>query len=408
MSKASGLFKAAQSFVDSETSRGHLDHLVTLTDQKTVQIGIVGTLAVHALLFLALAWLLGINAAARFLQQAVEEEKQVTLLFPDQVLEVVQPPPPEPAKPEPPKPKPYIRTTQNAAAASAPVKADFVSDRNTVAAAEKAASPDGTEPLPTQDGMERKTLELMNRDQRDGETRDDNASAIMRPPPPPPAPPPQMRPPSADALPPGPLVARAEPNTAAAKMIEELESAGEERLPIEVKKPAAPEDRPPTATPPSQPAPDQPPTVAKAIPVDPATMKPMPKAQPDAFSPFTRTSKVKGTINNRGQAAVNAAETPMGKYMRSVTAAVEKKWHLYRRQNADAVTFGNLKLRFFVTRTGKPEAFEVLSAPTEADPRMADFTLRAIRDAEIPPIPADLLPMLEQERVEIEYDVLIY
>ena len=77
--------------------------------------------------------------------------------------------------------------------------------------------------------------------------------------------------------------------------------------------------------------------------------------------------------------AVNAAETPMGKYMRAVTSSVERKWHLYRRQNADVVTFGNLKLRFFVTKEGKPVDMEVLSKPDEADVRMADFTLRAIK-----------------------------
>jgi hypothetical protein len=49
-----------------------------------------------------------------------------------------------------------------------------------------------------------------------------------------------------------------------------------------------------------------------------------------------------------------------------------------------------------------------LSDAKEADPRMTDFTLRAIRDAEIPPIPLDLLPMLDNERFEVEYDVIIY
>jgi len=377
----------------------HLGGLLTLTDNRTLQIGIAGSVAVHVVLFFILAWMWGAGAAARWLesQRRVEPEKQVTLLFPDQVIEV-QPAAPAPPPPPPPKPtpKPYIRTTQNKAAANAPVKADFVSDRNTIAASKKAAAPDGDKPMPTQDGIDHKTLELANRNQRDGQTKDDAPAAPTK------APPPEMRVP--EPTPPQPAVAKATTVSPMAKMMEEMdkEMAKVEtgRLPIEVKRPES-ADKPPAPT-------DEKPPVAKAVPIDPKTGKPVPKFDKDAFTPFTRTSKVKGTINNRGEDAVNAAETPMGKYMRAVTAAVEKKWHLYRRQHADAVTFGNLKLRFFVTKEGKPEDLEVLSKPDDADVRMADFTLRAIKDSEIPPIPKDLLPMLEGERVEIEYDVLIY
>jgi hypothetical protein len=39
---------------------------------------------------------------------------------------------------------------------------------------------------------------------------------------------------------------------------------------------------------------------------------------------------------------------------------------------------------------------------------MLEFTLRAIMEAEIPPIPQDLLPLLDRQRLEVEYDVLIY
>lgn len=373
---------------------------MTLTENRTLQIGIAGSVAVHVALFFILAWMWGADAARRWLesQQRVQPEKQVTLLFPDQVIEMKQPEiaPSPPPKPVPkPAPKPYIRTTQNKAAANAPMKADFTSDRNTIAASKKAAFPDGDKPMPTQDGVGRATLELANRDQRDGETKNDSASPAL--------PAPQMRVP--DPVAPQPTtVAKADTASPMAKMMEEVDKDmakdKDGRLAIEIKKPTTP-DAPPADT-------KEKPPVAKAVPIDPKTGKPIPKFDKDSFSPFTRTSKVKGTINNRGEDAVNAAETPMGKYMRAVTASVEKKWHVYRKQHADAVTFGNLKLRFFVTKAGKPEDIEVLSKPDEADVRMTDFTLRAIKDAEIPPIPTDLLPMLEDERVEIEYDVLIY
>lgn len=376
---------------------------MTLTENRTVQIGIAGSLAVHVVLFVLLAWLWGVQAAARWMKRAaVVEEKQVTLLFAEQIIAV---PAPAPAPPPPPKasPKPYIRTTQNQAAAAAPAKADFISDRNTLAASKKAAAPDGTEPLPTTDGIERPTMELVNRQFRDGETKSDAAPAAI-----PIAP--QMRAPDPSipqpADPPKPAeVAKAQPVSPMAKMMEEIDKdmarVDPGRLPIDVKKAETP-DAPPKAEPSRTAA------VAKAIPVDPITGKPLPNPEKRAFQPETHTSKVKGTISNRGEAAVNAAETPMGKYMRAVTAAVEKKWHLYRRQKADAVTPGELSLRFYVTKAGATEELEITSDRSKADPRMTDFTLQAIMDADIPPIPRDLLPVLERERIEIEYNVLIY
>lgn len=374
---------------------------MTLTENRTLQIGIAGSLAVHLVLFVVLAWLWGMQTAARWLSRPpADGEKEVTMVFAEQIIPLPAPAPPPPPKPAP---KPYIRTTQNQAAAAAPAKADFVSDRNTVAASRKAAFPDGTEPLPTSEGRERPTMELANRTFRDGETKNDSAPSALPVPPPMRVPDPLI-PRAADPASPG-AVAATQPVSPMAKVVDELDKnmarVDTGTLPFEVKK-ADPADSPPKAE-----APRNPP-VAKAIPVDPATGQPLPDPQKNAFQPETHTGKVKGTITNRGEASVNAVETPMGRYMRAVTSAVEKKWHQYRRQKADAVTPGELSLRFYVTRSGATEDLQITSDRAKADPRMADFTLQAIMDADIPPIPRELLPVLEKERVEIEYNVLIY
>jgi hypothetical protein len=125
-----------------------------------------------------------------------------------------------------------------------------------------------------------------------------------------------------------------------------------------------------------------------------------------AFSPFTETARTKGTISNLGEAAVDAEATEMGKFMRTVTSAVEKKWHLLRRTHADAVSYGYLKVRFFVNREGRPEDVKFIEKAN--NPQMEDFTLEAILKAEIPPIPRDLLPMLDGERFPVEYEIIIH
>lgn len=132
-----------------------------------------------------------------------------------------------------------------------------------------------------------------------------------------------------------------------------------------------------------------------------------PRQEKDAFQPETHRSATKGGISNASsEDAVNAASTPVGRYMRQVTGAIEKKWHQYRRARADAVEPGKMGLRFFVNKNGKVEDLEFTFK--ESTPLMEDFTIEAILKAEIPPIPRDLLPILEKERVEINYDIVIH
>jgi hypothetical protein len=59
-----------------------------------------------------------------------------------------------------------------------------------------------------------------------------------------------------------------------------------------------------------------------------------------------------------------------------------------------------------VNKNGKPEDLKIVFA--EANAVMTDFTISSILEAGIPPIPKDLLPILDKERFEIEYDVVIY
>ncbi|WP_050023040.1 hypothetical protein [Verrucomicrobium sp. BvORR034] len=92
--------------------------------------------------------------------------------------------------------------------------------------------------------------------------------------------------------------------------------------------------------------------------------------------------------------------------MRQVTSAVEKKWHFYRSREADAVEPGRLSLKFYVNKYGKVE--DLKFTMKDANPLMEDFTIEAILKAEIPPIPLDLVPILDRERLEINYDIVIH
>ena len=133
---------------------------------------------------------------------------------------------------------------------------------------------------------------------------------------------------------------------------------------------------------------------------------------PNAYTPFTpRKQETKGSNSNRGkEVSVDAANTPLGRYYRQVTGEVEKKWHVYLKLRRAGVTAGYLQLVFYVNKKGKVEGLKVIN-DKESTPLLAEITLQAIKDAEIPPMPADVIPLLpveDRERLKIQYDALVY
>ena len=374
---------------------------MTLLQDRHLQTGLAGSLLIHALLLLLFVGVLQTDAARRLLEQSLPKpaqppEPEVTLLFPEQI-EVM-----------PPKPKAYIRTTQNEESATKPRNAAFQSDRNTVAASAKPAVSGSTLPMPTLDGTAPDTRELADRDHRDGEIKNDSAPvspAVANSMLPPPAPSP---PPAAAANP--PEVVKAIPLPDPASRLLEQTDRESPRLAVDRPPEAAPQMRSPEPAGPQvrAPAAEAPPPVVKAVPVAEPLAKATPRPENDAFSPFTRTSKTDGSILNPGANAVDAEATPLGRYMRQVTGAVERKWHLYVRLAKDSVNFGRVRFRFYVDARGTPQDLTILSDARDADPRMRELTLRAILDAQIPPIPPDLLPTLDDGRVKIEYEAIVY
>jgi len=127
---------------------------------------------------------------------------------------------------------------------------------------------------------------------------------------------------------------------------------------------------------------------------------------PPGYIPESRTKKLMGTLDSRNKASFDTKQTPTGKYMAQVTSAVEKRWHFYVDRKREFVTFGSLRVRFSVDRDGNARNLKVLSG--DANAIITDFTLSSILEAKIPPIPEELLDLLENEQIEITYNVVIY
>ncbi|MES2598492.1 MAG: hypothetical protein V4662_24365 [Verrucomicrobiota bacterium] len=346
-----------------------------------------------------------------------EPEPEVVMIFPELII----PPPLQPP------PKAFIRTTQIEEASVKPQNSIFESDRNTLAASKLPPKADGSAVMPTMEGKGVIQDDLINEDDRDGRVKEDsrkpppaNATALDMRAPAPMTPPSILKPqpaPPPPAQAPKP-VAKADPldDTPLKKMMEELdkESArlSTDRLPLEVRKPEptdvtkaemlkpqvrAPEDLPPM------------PPVPKAIPV-PETAQASPSAPDrDTFTSFTRTKQTDGAISREGENAVNATATVKARYDSDVNEAIRQKWYRSFRLDREVASLrGRVKFRFYVDRRGVPQDLKILSDARDADPRMRDVTLRAILDADIPPIPDALLGELENGRIMCTFDAIVY
>ena len=177
--------------------------------------------------------------------------------------------------------------------------------------------------------------------------------------------------------------------------------------------PAAPDTPKPASIPPVTrpmvpPAPQSP-----ATPTPPQTAtadippNPKPPSDTPAFTPETRARKMKGSAAKVGNTpAFDVEANAIGRYKKQVTQAVERLWHRYRENNAQWVTYGTLTVKFRVDKNGVPRNLKLVK--NNANAVMAEFTLKAVLEADIPKMPNDVALLLGNRGLEISYDVIIY
>ena len=85
--------------------------------------------------------------------------------------------------------------------------------------------------------------------------------------------------------------------------------------------------------------------------------------------------------------------------------AIGSRWYFYVNEQMGLLTMGTVDLRFIVTASGKAQKVQVVR--NSSNESFAACSVRAVVEAEIPPIPAELVPMLENGRIEIDYSFTI-
>jgi|SRR5579862_465388 len=356
-----------------------------MSEGKKVLLALLVSVLLHLLGILGLMVWASSRSSARTTFPA-PEPRQITMTVaplpkePEPVLKQAAAPSPTPVE---------INSDGLAKANATPDRPLFESDINSRAASRLAAS--GMAPLPSQEGKERPFPEFESKKYSLGQQRQ----------------PPEME------MAPAPEPAR---------------GAQPEETPAPTPKPRKPEPSPrplPTATPKdilamaASPTPEPaatPDDIPKPTPVMHGARKqdlamlvtPAPRRpRRPAYQPETEETRVSGSISNLGsKPGADVISTPLGRYRKTIADAIGSRWYFYINQKMDLITVGSVHIKFYINERGRVEDIKILS--NSANGAFGDFSVQSVSEAELPPLPPDLAPKLQDGRLEVDYTFTIY
>jgi hypothetical protein len=328
----------------------------------------------------------------------VPSAETTVMIFPDVAAT-------EPAKetPSAPPAKPSFSRTSEDQAAPPPANPAFIGERDTQATSDRSPDPNAP-PLPSQAGIAPKNsehLETTESRYQDGSLASNSTAKSQKESPPamPTPPAPAADPTLADTTTPGETPETpGTDNTKSAPPPREalLEGPNPVDVPVPKEVPKTTEIKP---TPPKNPKQGKPaPTPAEQP--KPAVAKPV---TDPAFSGYQRKTAIVGSISRTGRSALDVVDSPLGRYQAAISRAVEQEWQRNCVRHRDFITPGFLTVRFFVETSGKVRTVQFVGS-METGEVQKGFTLSAIRDADIPPMPPAVKKEFDKEPLELIFN----
>ena len=355
-----------------------------LSTKTKVLIAVLGSLLLHGVLILVLGWVLPHWPHAKLQGHPLP----IHLTFAPSKPAAAPAKEPAGTRPE------YVRTLDEQKSDAPPDDPKFISDKDTKAAAELAAN--GDKPIPTMDGRDIPVFDFDTRPYRQGKEAQDAASAAPAAPPPPDQP--RKTP---DVKKPAPHTKALHPPKppATPKPPGELAAVAPETTP--------PPDQPPTPdqTPDEASAPPPRPNASEQASANPSVNSPGLK-HPPGYQPQTIKTKATGGITNHGPAAVAALGTPLGRYQKTVEDCIGMLWYQFTEQRMDVLSAGEIKVHFYIDRSGRVEQVAVSSGKSNG--ALADISIQAVTEAPIPPIPPEVAATLDGGRLEYDFGFGVY
>jgi hypothetical protein len=146
--------------------------------------------------------------------------------------------------------------------------------------------------------------------------------------------------------------------------------------------------------------------VNPGIPAPPSPQT-QPASQRSAQPPTQRETErthIDGGITTPGAPGVDAVETPFGRYHRKLSNLIGSRWKLYLEEHPKDI--GDVTIHVKLNTGGKVVATRVVANHSLDD--LADLSIRAIRESDLPPVPDDLAPMLRDGKLEIDFNFNVY
>ena len=125
-----------------------------------------------------------------------------------------------------------------------------------------------------------------------------------------------------------------------------------------------------------------------------------PPTASSAYQPEKQQTRMTGRITDRGTSSVNAVGTPLGKYQKQVSDAIGSRWYYYMKSKMDLVSIGTAHVEAEVDANGKVQKLRVVS--NNANEAFANVCLQSFQEAQIPPIPPDVVAALPEGRLPVD------
>jgi hypothetical protein len=372
-----------------------------MSDRQKVFLAILASMLVHVGIALAL-----ISWPARHVDSAEEKPHPSDL---SRLVVTIMPPKPADVNKQPaytvrptPPPRIFVPPALDSdglkTSAKAPEHALFQSDANMIAGS--LLPPTGNIPLPTEAGPRRKVMEFDTRPLSVGKGQTASEQSRARQ--------------AAQA-------AEAMPVQTPYAVTQVQHQPGQQSTPAPTPRPVpTPPDSLALGTPTPTPAPPNrdlarltlrgqadmapmtEPPVPRAVPVHPVPPSPS-LPEPGTQKSLSRT-RVDGGIARSGAPAVDAVETPFGRYHRKLSNLIGSRWQLYLQEHPKDV--GDVTILVKLDTDGKVAATRVLANHSMDD--LAELSTRAIMESDLPPVPDDLAPMLRDGKLEITFNFNVY
>ncbi|HTD14057.1 MAG TPA: TonB family protein [Chthoniobacterales bacterium] len=126
-----------------------------------------------------------------------------------------------------------------------------------------------------------------------------------------------------------------------------------------------------------------------------------PGAPRTAYRPQNIITRMQGNIGNRGRSSVSALGTPQGRFQKAVEDAVGSLWYYFVQQRSDLLTIGTVRIEFVVSPSGEVVSARVVS--NSSNETLATRSLQSIRQAKIPPMPQELIPLVPERGLEFTF-----